>query len=254
MLQVAPNSVHYLLSLWQRMVASVPYVKATEPHMLETYTPEVTRAYITSRIDSVGVCIRFEFISFYSKNFNGYANFIVRLRWHVSEWMLCDCREGTEDPLDDTAMVTQQLEQLSVIGRCEYQKTCALIVQLFDQAAQTYQELLQRRTPAPIDLAIQEGLSHIISYQFSTCGVFVFSETCSYLVLLCLGQLTWLVYIIGAAIGGRVSFNSSEEHDSMDGELVCRYVLFQVDNFYNLSWLICFKLHNCLLNLVSTLF
>ncbi|ODN00853.1 Exportin-7 [Orchesella cincta] len=158
MLQVAPNSVHYLLSLWQRMVASVPYVKATEPHMLETYTPEVTRAYITSRIDSVGVCIR----------------------------------EGTEDPLDDTAMVTQQLEQLSVIGRCEYQKTCGLIVQLFDQAAQNYQELLQRRTPVPIDLAIQEG------------------------------QLTWLVYIIGAAIGGRVSFNSNEEHDSMDGELVCR--------------------------------
>ncbi len=36
------------------------------------------------------------------------------------------------------------------------------------------------------------------------------------------GQLTWLVYIIGAAIGGRVSFNTNEEHDSMDGELVCR--------------------------------
>lgn len=54
-------------------------------------------------------------------------------------------------------MVTQQLEQLSVIGRCEYQKTCALIVELFDQAARNYQDLLQRRTPAPIDLAIQEG-------------------------------------------------------------------------------------------------
>ena len=39
----APNSVHYLLSLWQRMVASVPYVKASEPHLLETYTPEVTK-------------------------------------------------------------------------------------------------------------------------------------------------------------------------------------------------------------------
>ncbi|OXA43995.1 Exportin-7 [Folsomia candida] len=159
MLQVAPNSVHYLLSLWQRMVASVPYVKATEPHMLETYTPEVTRAYVTSRIDSVAVCIR----------------------------------EGTEDPLEDTSIVTQQLEQLSVIGRCEYQKTCSLIVQLFDQAAQSYQEMVQRRTPpTPVDLAIQEG------------------------------QLTWLVYIIGAAIGGRVSFNTNEEHDSMDGELVCR--------------------------------
>jgi len=67
------------------------------------------------------------------------------------------CREGSDDPLDDTAMVTQQLEQLSVIGRCEYQKTCSLIVQLFDQAAQNYQELLQRQTSASADLAIQEG-------------------------------------------------------------------------------------------------
>jgi exportin-7 len=30
------------------------------------------------------------------------------------------------------------------------------------------------------------------------------------------------VYIIGAAIGGRVSFNNNDDHDAMDGELVCR--------------------------------
>jgi len=67
--------------------------------------------------------------------------------------------EANDDPLEDTAMVTQQLEQMSVIGRCEYQKTCGLIVQLFDQAAQTYQDLLQRQSPTPVDLAIQEGTS-----------------------------------------------------------------------------------------------
>lgn len=38
------------------------------------------------------------------------------------------------------------------------------------------------------------------------------------------GRLTWLVYIIGAVIGGRVSFASTDEQDAMDGELVCRYV------------------------------
>lgn len=139
MWQFAPNSVHYLLSLWQRMVASVPYVKATEPHLLDTYTPEVTNAYITSRLESVAVVVR----------------------------------EGIEDPLDDLGMVQQQLEQLSVIGRCEYQDTCALLAQLFDQAARTYQELMnqQNATASPeqqrIEIAIQEG------------------------------QLTWLVYIIG---------------------------------------------------------
>lgn len=158
MWQFAPNSVHYLLSLWQRMVASVPYVKASEPHLLETFTPEVTSAYVTSRLESVAVVVR----------------------------------EALEDPLDDLGMVQQQLEQLSVIGRCEYQKTCGLLVQLFDQAAGQYQELLQAVNQQQLEITIQEG------------------------------RLTWLVYIIGAAIGGRVTFNSNEEHDAMDGELVFR--------------------------------
>lgn len=123
MWQFAPNSVHYLLSLWQRMVASVPYVKATEPHLLETYTPEVTNAYITSRLESVAVVVR----------------------------------EGLEDPIEDLGMVQQQLEQLSVIGRCEYQKTCTLLVQLFDQVVRTYQELIT--TPSQqIEISIQEGV------------------------------------------------------------------------------------------------
>uniref|UniRef100_A0A669E3V3 Exportin 7 n=1 Tax=Oreochromis niloticus TaxID=8128 RepID=A0A669E3V3_ORENI len=156
--EFAPNSVHYLLSLWQRLAASVPYVKATEPHLLETYTPEVTKAYITSRLESVHVILR----------------------------------DGLEDPLDDAGLVQQQLDQLSTIGRCEYEKTCALLVQLFDQAAQTYQELLQSTNSSAMDITVQEG------------------------------RLTWLVYIIGAVIGGRVSFASTDEQDAMDGELVCR--------------------------------
>ncbi|KAJ8981562.1 hypothetical protein NQ317_009822 [Molorchus minor] len=118
---------------------------------------EVTNAYITSRLESVAVVVR----------------------------------DALEDPLDDLGMVQQQLEQLSVIGRCEYEKTCTLLVQLFDQAARSYSELLAAPTNQ-IEITIQEG------------------------------QLTWLVYIIGSAIGGRVSFNSNEEHDTMDGELVCR--------------------------------
>ena len=52
------NSLHYLLSLWQRMVAPVPYVKASEPHLLETYTPEVNKAYIMSRLDYVAIVLR----------------------------------------------------------------------------------------------------------------------------------------------------------------------------------------------------
>ncbi|XP_038045966.1 exportin-7-like isoform X1 [Patiria miniata] len=155
--QFAPNSIHYLLTLWQRMVASVPYVKATEPHLLEVYTPEVTKAYITSRLESVSAILR----------------------------------DGVEDPLEDKGMVQQQLDQLSTIGRCEYEKTCTLLFQLFDTSAQKYQELIRTNTTG-FELATQEG------------------------------RLTWLVLIIGAQIGGRVSFTSAEEHDALDGQLVCR--------------------------------
>lgn len=37
-----------------------------------------------------------------------------------------------------------------------------------------------------------------------------------------LGRLTWLVYLIGAAIGGRVTFNSNDDGDAMDGEMACK--------------------------------
>ncbi|XP_043067125.1 ran-binding protein 16 isoform X3 [Drosophila bipectinata] len=139
----APNSVHYLLTLWQRMVASVPYVKSPDPHLLGTYTPEVVKAYIESRLDAVPLIVR----------------------------------DNLEDPLDDLCMVQQQLDQLSVIERCEYNKTCQLLVQHFDIKA------------------------HVIVREL---------------------QLTWLVYIIGSAIVGRLSVTTSDEQDTMDADLVIR--------------------------------
>ncbi|KAK7815981.1 hypothetical protein U0070_014194, partial [Myodes glareolus] len=123
--EFAPNSVHYLLTLWQRMVASVPFVKSAEPHLLDTYAPEITKAFITSRLESVAIVVR----------------------------------DNLDDPLDDTATVFQQLEQLCTVSRCEYEKTCTLLVQLFDQNAQNYQKLLHSASGLAVDMAIQEGQS-----------------------------------------------------------------------------------------------
>ena len=65
-----------------------------------------------------------------------------------------------EDPLDDAGMIQQQLDQLSTIGGCEYDKTCGLIVRLFDDSATAYQELLSNgQTQASIQVTIQEGTS-----------------------------------------------------------------------------------------------
>ncbi|XP_019491511.1 PREDICTED: ran-binding protein 17 isoform X2 [Hipposideros armiger] len=156
--EFAPNSVHYLLTLWQRMVASVPFVKSTEPHLLDTYAPEITKAFITSRLESVAIVVR----------------------------------DNLDDPLDDTATVFQQLEQLCTVSRCEYEKTCTLLVQLFDQNAQNYQKLLRSPSGITVDKAIQEG------------------------------RLAWLVYLAGTVVGGRLTYTSTDEHDAMDGELSCR--------------------------------
>lgn len=165
MWSVASNSIHYLLTLWQKLVTSVPYVKATEPHLLERFAPEVTRAYITSRLEMVNEVVM----------------------------------NGLEDPFDEIGMVQQQLEQLSTIARCEYENTCSILVNLFDQAAKTYQDLMQTMPQSCAEVEIQEN------------------------------RLTWLVYIIGAAIGGRVFLNSNDEQDHMDGELAFR--VLQLMNF-----------------------
>lgn len=67
------------------------------------------------------------------------------------------CRDNLDDPLDDTATIFQQLEQLCTVSRCEYEKTCTLLVQLFDQNAQNYQKLLHSASAITVDMAIQEG-------------------------------------------------------------------------------------------------
>lgn len=59
------------------------------------------------------------------------------------------------------AVVTtmSSLLQLSTIGRCEYDKTCTLLVRLFDESAQQYQELVNGAVgPDQARLTVQEGL------------------------------------------------------------------------------------------------
>ena len=53
-------------------------IQAAEPHLLETYTPEVVRAYVSSRLESVSVVLR----------------------------------DGLDDPLDDVTVIKQQLDQV----------------------------------------------------------------------------------------------------------------------------------------------
>ena len=51
--QWAANSLFYLLSLWSRLVASMPYLKGSSPSRLEKYVPQVITAFIGSRMELV---------------------------------------------------------------------------------------------------------------------------------------------------------------------------------------------------------
>ena len=46
---------------------------------------------------------------------------------------------------------------MAVIARCEYGKTCQLLVQLFNNAAQAYQDMVSNMGTSKVDISIQEG-------------------------------------------------------------------------------------------------
>lgn len=83
----------------------------------------------------------------------------------MSSIRLLPCfRDHLDDPLDDTATVFQQLEQLCTVSRCEYEKTCTLLIQLFDQNVQNYQKLKHSPSRITVDMAVQEGQSVLYGY------------------------------------------------------------------------------------------
>ncbi|VDN06009.1 unnamed protein product [Thelazia callipaeda] len=155
--EFSANSTYYLLSFWHRMVASVPYVNVVDPHLLNMYCPRIFTTYIESRLQ--------------------YARAVAR-------------GDVSEDPLDDRGAIQQVMDQISVICRCEYEKSAEVIMRLFDH-----------------DYAIYE---RSVSNPQST-------EACESVAC-----LTWLVTVIGAAVLGRASYSDCEEHDVVDGNLVCR--------------------------------
>ncbi|KAH8874900.1 Exportin-7 [Schistosoma japonicum] len=146
------NSLYYLLALWQRLVASIPYVHPPDTHMLNNATPQIINAYIQKCLNSIPK----------------YMNHTI-----VNQYF------GT-------------------IGRCEYSKTCSIIIPLFDEYASSLEKawnILTSNSISVNDLHLEQVLR--------------LEEH----------RLAWLVYMVGALIGGRVSYANADEYD---GELVCR--------------------------------
>lgn len=113
--QYSTNSIHYLLALWARLVAAVPYVRPETgarghvPH-LEKQVMLVTETYIDSMLGSVETVI-------------------------MSDGAL-------DDPLDDEGSLKEQLDRLPVICRFQYGAVANTILNKFDPLLNQYRELV----------------------------------------------------------------------------------------------------------------
>ncbi|VDO17754.1 unnamed protein product [Haemonchus placei] len=101
MMELSANSTYFLLTFWQRMVTSVPYVRSSEDHLLNLCCPEIMTAFVESRLQNVERVVR----------------------------------DGHDDPLDDQGATLQIMEHLAIICRCEYEKTAQLLANAFDENA-----------------------------------------------------------------------------------------------------------------------
>ena len=86
----ASNSIFYLLSLWSRLVMSLPYLKS-DTSKLSRFVPEIIKTYIQTRLESVVRTVG---------------------------------SDSADDPLEDEARLTEQLETIPVL--CRYRPSSTL--------------------------------------------------------------------------------------------------------------------------------
>jgi len=124
---------------------------------------------------------------------HGLENYMPEVMKAFIEARISEASNVEADVFDDRDFVEQQLEQVATIGRCEYKSTCQLLVLLYDENTSLLEQLMNK-----------QDSNQQLQIAFN--------------------KLTWVVYLIGSMIGGRVSFAATDEHDEMDGELIVRVI------------------------------
>ncbi|CAI4223988.1 unnamed protein product [Auanema sp. JU1783] len=138
LMEFSANSTYFLLTYWQRMVSSVPYVRNGDEHLLNVYCPEIFAAFVESRLQNVDRVVR----------------------------------EGADDPLEDQGATIQILELLAGICRCEYEKTYRLLAQHFDENYRVLEANTQN--PNFTNYRVAEGR---LIWVITLIGTAVFSKT-----------------------------------------------------------------------------
>lgn len=114
--QYSMNSIHYLLALWGRLVAALPYLRADandtqrQAQTLRTCVLQVVESYIKTMLDSVEVVVRSD--------------------------------GAIEDPLEDEGSLKEQMERLPVIARLQYDTVAQFLLQMFEQSLTLYEQCI----------------------------------------------------------------------------------------------------------------
>ena len=112
--QYSMNSIHYLLALWGRLVAALPYLRSDvtdsqrQSQTLRQCVLQVVEAYIQTMLDSVDIVVASD--------------------------------GGIDDPLDDEGSLKEQMERLPVIARLQYETVAQYLLSMFEQSITLYEQ------------------------------------------------------------------------------------------------------------------
>lgn len=134
------NSIHYLLALWGRLVAALPYLRADasdsqrQAQTLRNCVLQVVESYIKTMLESVEVVISGD--------------------------------EDVEDPLEDEGSLKEQMERLPVIARLQYETVAQYLFTTFEQALGLYEQGISMPASPQIaeQLEVLEGKMTWLTY------------------------------------------------------------------------------------------
>mmetsp|Transcript_22699 Transcript_22699/g.32592 ORF Transcript_22699/g.32592 Transcript_22699/m.32592 type:complete len:1112 (+) Transcript_22699:70-3405(+) len=112
--QHSMNSIHYLLALWGRLVAALPYLRADsmdsqrQSQTLRSCVLQVVESYIKTMLDSVDTVVASD--------------------------------GGIDDPLEDEGSLKEQMERLPVIARLQYETVAQYLLSMFEQSLTMYEQ------------------------------------------------------------------------------------------------------------------
>jgi exportin-7 len=197
------NSVHYLLGLWSRLVAALPYVRTERSSsggsssnnnmnhggngaasgvmsvtFLDNVIPRIVQSYVQSRLDSA---------------------------IQVSQDSTLD------DPLEDEGSLAEQLDKLPTICHYNYRMIGDYLIQVFDSILAQYRDVASNtniNSSSSRQQQQQQQQQQEEEDMSDNMGDSSISTTLYGLEM----QLAWLIYIVGSILGGHSYLNNVNHH------------------------------------------